>query len=59
MGTFKDIGKAIEDVSYRQGFERGVTIQNDRRNFLKNTKLWQMKLLSKKKIYQELFDNTP
>lgn len=39
MGGFRDLSKAEQDIAYRQGFEDGVTLESQRIEFLRRTRI--------------------
>lgn len=56
MGDFRDLQHASEEVSFRQGVERGLTLVRDRQLFLEQTTLQQMRWKKYKEKYRELFN---
>jgi len=56
-GQFSDISKTEKEIDKKKGIEIGLKLLDDRRMFLRKTKLYQMTLEKNKQKYLKLFDN--
>jgi len=56
-GQFSDISTTEKELNKKKGIEIGLKLLENRKNFLKKTKLYQMKLNKNKERYIELFNN--
>jgi len=55
-GQFSDISKTEKEIDKKKGIEIGLKLLDDRRMFLRKTKIYQMKLKKKREQYIKLFN---